>query len=138
MLIALSRASDLLRAGQTSTQMPQPVQSSTATCSVYFNPFHSGSRASRDLNVAGAHRSSGRLVNFAPNDRVRADEHAFAALDADVRVPHRHFGREVAFLPVRRAGRKRAVVGQRADRQTIAAARHDFAEHIAHEIRRAA
>ena len=34
MLIAFSRASDLLRAGQTSTQIPQPVQSSTATCSV--------------------------------------------------------------------------------------------------------
>ena len=46
MLMAFSRASDLLRAGQTSTQMPQPVQSSTATCSVYFRPFHSGSRAS--------------------------------------------------------------------------------------------
>ncbi len=31
-----------------------PVQSSTATCSVYFNPFHSGNRASVDLNDEGA------------------------------------------------------------------------------------
>ena len=58
MLIAFSRASDLLRAGQTSTQMPQPVQSSTATCSVYFSPFQSGNRASRDLNVVGAPSST--------------------------------------------------------------------------------
>src|SRR6266540_3825465 len=54
MLMAFKRASDLLRAGQTSTQIPQPVQSSTATCRVYFNPFHSGSRASADLNDEGA------------------------------------------------------------------------------------
>jgi sugar/nucleoside kinase (ribokinase family) len=34
MLIALRGASDLCRTGQTSTQIAQPVQSSTATCSV--------------------------------------------------------------------------------------------------------
>src|SRR5678815_964089 len=54
MLMAFNRASDLLRAGQTSTQIPQPVQSSTATCSVYVSPFHSGNRASADLNDEGA------------------------------------------------------------------------------------
>src|SRR5215469_10594090 len=54
MLIAFNRASDLFRAGQTSTQIPQPVQSSTATCSVYFSPFHSDNRASADLNDEGA------------------------------------------------------------------------------------
>src|SRR5512132_595768 len=54
MLIAFNRASDLLRAGQTSMQIPQPVQSSAATCSVYFNPFQSGNRASADLNDEGA------------------------------------------------------------------------------------
>src|SRR6266536_3513004 len=58
MLMALSRASDLLRAGQTSTQIPQPVQSSGATCSVYFDPFQSGCRASRDLNPGVAPSSS--------------------------------------------------------------------------------
>src|SRR6266496_2325147 len=54
MLMAFKRASDLFRAGQTSTQIPQPVQSSTDTCSVYFKPFHSDSRASADLNDEGA------------------------------------------------------------------------------------
>ena len=32
----------------------QPVQSSAATCSVHFSPFHSGTRASVLLKVAGA------------------------------------------------------------------------------------
>src|SRR4051812_11916298 len=54
MLIAFKRASDLFRAGQTSTQIPHPVQSSTATCKVYCSSFHSGRRADRDLNVGGA------------------------------------------------------------------------------------
>ena len=38
MLIAFSRVSLLFFAGQTSTQMPQPVQSSGATWIVYFMP----------------------------------------------------------------------------------------------------
>jgi prepilin-type N-terminal cleavage/methylation domain-containing protein len=46
---ALDQSTASPTAGQTSTQMPQPVQSSGATCSVYFNPFQSGCRASRDL-----------------------------------------------------------------------------------------
>jgi hypothetical protein len=33
---------DLSFAGQTATQMPQPVQSSGATCNVYFMPRRSG------------------------------------------------------------------------------------------------
>ena len=38
MLIALCLTSVLLRVGQTSTQMPQPVQSSGATCRLYIMP----------------------------------------------------------------------------------------------------
>src|SRR5487761_2424578 len=53
MLIALSLASDLLRAGQTSTHTPQPVQSSGAIWMVYFWPFHSGRRAASDRKVSG-------------------------------------------------------------------------------------
>src|SRR5580765_3051875 len=58
MLIAFSRVSLLFLAGQTSTQMPHPVQSSGATWMVYFIPAHSLSRASVDLNVGGALVSS--------------------------------------------------------------------------------
>ena len=134
MLIAFSRASDLLRAGQTSTQMPQPVQSSTAICSVYCSPFHSGSRASRVLKVAWRTFEHRSLVNFAANDGMWTNQHAFAALDAHFRFPNRHFAREIALLELSRAGRKSAIVRQCADRDTIAAAGHDFAEDLAHEF----
>src|SRR5205807_9974413 len=53
MLMAFSRVSGLFLAGQMSTQMPQPVQSSGATWMVYLSPAHSLSRASVDLNVLG-------------------------------------------------------------------------------------
>src|SRR5438552_17822568 len=58
MKIALSLVSLLFLAGQMSTQMPQPVQSSGATWMVYFMPCHSLSRTSVDLKVAGAPASS--------------------------------------------------------------------------------
>src|SRR5579864_1798289 len=58
MLMAFSRASLLFFTGQTSTQTPQPVQSSGATWIVYFIPAHSLSRASHDLKVEGALASS--------------------------------------------------------------------------------
>src|SRR5262249_8984363 len=58
MLIAFRRVSLLFLAGQTSTQIPQPVQSSGATWIVYFRPCHSLSRESAALKVAGALSSS--------------------------------------------------------------------------------
>ena len=54
MLMALSLASVLFLAGQTSTHRQQPVQSSGATWRVHLSPFHSGARASVLLKVAGA------------------------------------------------------------------------------------
>src|SRR5439155_26743799 len=57
-LIAFSRVSLLFLAGQMSTQMPHPVQSSGATWMVYFIPCHSLSRASVGLKVGGAFSSS--------------------------------------------------------------------------------
>src|SRR5437660_12493434 len=58
MFNALSRVSVLFFAGQISTQIPQPVQSSGATWMLYFIPPHSLSRTSVDLNVAGAFSNS--------------------------------------------------------------------------------
>ncbi len=64
MLIALCLTSVLLRDGQTSTQMPQPVQSSGATCRLYIMPASEGvslREYGTALNVAGARCiSSGR------------------------------------------------------------------------------
>ena len=54
MLMARCFTSLLLLAGQTSTHSVQPVQSSGATCSVYFRSFMSFQRAGTALNVAGA------------------------------------------------------------------------------------
>ena len=51
-LMALSFASVLFFAGQTSTHNPQPVQSSAATCSVNFWPLKSGTRESTLLKFA--------------------------------------------------------------------------------------
>ena len=77
MLIAFRRVSLLFLAGQISTQMPHPVQSSGATWIVYFIPCHSRSRASVALHVAGAlriERYQGR-----ENVRLQIDDAASAA-----------------------------------------------------------
>ena len=58
MFNALSRVSALFFAGQISTQIPHPVQSSGATWMLYFMLPHSLSRTSVDLKVAGALSSS--------------------------------------------------------------------------------
>src|SRR5208337_401314 len=58
MLIALCFTSLLLLAGQTSTHNLQPVQSSGATCSVYFSVSNSRQRGFEDLKVSGASFSS--------------------------------------------------------------------------------
>ncbi len=49
MLMAFNRVAVLFFAGQTSTQMPQPVQSSGATWIVYCSPSNSRSRAAHGL-----------------------------------------------------------------------------------------
>ena len=77
-----------------------------------------------------------RVIRLAANDCVRADEHASAALDTNLRVPHRDLAREISFFELRCACRIRAVVRQDAYRHAIAATRHDLAQHIAHEFRR--
>ena len=59
-----------------------------------------------DLNDDGAPARTVRIINFAANDRVRADQHAFPALDADRRIPDRNFDREVALLELRSARRE--------------------------------
>src|SRR5512135_2211309 len=57
-LIAFNLTSLLFLAGQISTQIPQPVQSSGATCRVYFKSLNSFQRAGELLNVSGAFASS--------------------------------------------------------------------------------
>ena len=54
MSMALWRGLVLSFAGQTWTQSVQPVQSSAATCRVYFWPGNSLDRKATDLKVSGA------------------------------------------------------------------------------------
>src|SRR5208282_2481369 len=65
MLMALCFTSLLLFAGQTSTHSLQPVQSSGATCNVYFRVSNSRQRGLEDLKVAGASFSSEESYTFA-------------------------------------------------------------------------
>ena len=123
MLMALSLASVLFLAGQTSTHRLQPVQSSAATCSVNFRPLNSGTRESQLLNVGGRVLQFRRVINLRADGRVRADRHALQALDAGLLVPHRNFQREIALFVLRRGGRERAVVRERAHRQVVAVSR---------------
>ena len=67
---------------------------------------------------------------------MRADGHAFCALDADFFVPDRDFHREIAFFVLRRAGRERAVHRERADGQFITFTGGEPAQHVPDELRR--
>ena len=69
MLIALCLTSSLEWAGQTSTQTPQPVQSSGATWTVSFIPGRSRERKSLAANPSGAPSSAS-----GPNTLVRMVE----------------------------------------------------------------
>ena len=74
------------------------------------------------------------MTNFRANRRVRTDQHALAALDAEVGFPHRNFLRDVALLPLRRADRISAVDREGADGQAVAAAGDDFGGDVAERI----
>src|SRR5215470_9332739 len=61
-------------------------------------------------------------VHLGADDGVWADQHALAALDAQLFVPRRNLECDVALLPTARSTRVRAVGGQRADPQPVALA----------------
>src|SRR5208282_722962 len=77
-----------------------------------------------------------RIVDLDADYSVRADHGAFAALNADLRIPRRNFKRNVALLPLRRAGGKGAIDWKRAHRKIVAVTGVDYAEHIALKLRR--
>ena len=66
---------------------------------------------------------------------MRADGHAFQALNANLFVPHRDFQGEIPFFILSRSGRKRTVVGECGDGQVVAVAGGNLAEHLADEGR---
>ena len=136
MSIALCLATSLLRAGQTSTQMLQPVQSSGATwivirCSERSAPFHG-----IDLKPAGGAGERRLGVGLHADRRVRADEGAEAALDADRLVPDRDLVGDATLLPAGRADGEGPVDRQGADGEQVAPARDDHARDALHEVGR--
>jgi len=78
---------------------------------VYFEPLEFPPARFEDLKLSGAFFNSEESYTFARITRVRAYQHAFAALGmAQGLVPNGNFpGRCCAFLPHRRARRKRSV-----------------------------
>ena len=67
---------------------------------------------------------------------MRADQHAFAALDAQLLIPFRNLESDVALFPLRRRGGESAVDGHGADRQIVAFAGNDPPEYLLHEFGR--
>src|SRR5579884_1459883 len=74
-----------------------------------------------------------RVKDLHADDRVGADHRAFAALDADARIPGRDLFGDVALLPAGGAGGVGAIGGQGADRQAVAFQGDHRADHVAHE-----
>ena len=81
-------------------------------------------------------REAAGLVDLGADDRVRADEHALAALDAEGLVPDRDLGRDPTLLPARGPGRVGPVGGQSAHRQGIALPRDHPGRDPVHEVGR--
>ena len=123
MLIALWRTSDLDFAGHTSTQTPQPVQSSGATWMVSVGgrddrgsgtPW-TGTPRARPSDAAGSYT----FIRIAACGQTRAH------LPQSMQISGSQIGisaRERALLVPGGPGRERAVDGQRADRQEVALA----------------
>ena len=74
------------------------------------------------------------VVDLGAYRRVRADEHALTALDAEVRIPDGDVYRYVPLLVLRGSGREGAVLGQRGDGEAVAFEDHHGAEHVFDEL----
>ena len=76
----------------------------------------------REFGAVEQRRGGDRILreDLHPDARVRADDRALAAVDAQVRFPDRDLGGDRALLELRRAGGERTVGGHGADRQQVA------------------
>ena len=76
------------------------------------------------------------VVDLGAYRRVRADEDALTALDAEVRIPDGDVYRDVALLVLRGRGREGTVLGQSGDGEAVAFEDHHGAEHVFDEFGR--
>ncbi len=77
-----------------------------------------------------------RVVIFGTDDAVRADDRALSALDAEVRIPHRHLLGNVALFILCRPGRIGPVHRQCAHRQIVSLQGEHGRRDVADEFRR--
>ena len=119
-------------AGQTSMQIPQPVQSSGDDLDRHQHPGQVLRAPVLRAEPVGRAGERLGLVHLHPDRGVRADERALRAVDADRLVPDRQLVGEVALLECDGADGERAVDGKRADRKPVAVA----ADQRPQEIRR--
>ena len=63
------------------------------------------------------------------------DQHTFAALYTDIRIPDRNLKRQISFLPACRSDRVGAIHRKRAHGQRITPTREDWPQHSAHKFR---
>ena len=84
----------------------------------------------------GRTREVGLTSHLGAYDRVGANQHALAALDADVRVPDGHFLCDVALLPLGGAHGEGAVRGHLADGNRVALAGQHSGGYLLHKVGR--
>ena len=75
------------------------------------------------------------VVHFGTDNGVRTDEHTLTALNADVRLPDRHFQSDIALLPPCCAAGIGPIIRQGAHGQQVAFARDHFADHLLYKFR---
>ncbi len=96
-------------AGQTSTHRAQPVQSSGATWMEYRVSGNSFQLALRRLEGCRGLFQVLRFVNLGADHRMRANEDALAALDAQIGCPLGDFQGDVALFPLGGTGGEGAI-----------------------------
>ncbi len=90
--------------------------------------------AGRNGFEGGRRAGEGRfVVDLGADHAVGADQHALAALDAELLVPLGNFEGDVALLPLRGADGEGAIDGHGADRQIVAFAGDDHGRDLLHE-----
>ena len=86
------------------------------------------------LEALGCALQRRRLEHLHPDGRVRADERALGAVDADRRIPDRDLVRDAPLLPAGRVGRERPVDRERRHRQEVALPGDHLRGHPLHEL----
>ena len=120
------------RPGRTASSRCNP-RAPPGACSAGRGTPSSGTAV--EAKPSGAPASVCRSVELGADRRVRADQRALVALDAERRVPGRDLERDVALLESRRAGRPAAVERNGADGHEVALVGEQAGGDLLHKLR---